>query len=531
MSLGVNQDLQNRLVPGDAKLVQMAEHFDQFIMSHEMANPSVWRDRLPKGTFELFNGLTQKTNVFRGTLGPQQGLANWTVIEPSVKSIGGTPGVDACSYNPQTYSWAMDSLSNTGLKSSWRSPVFCVNDLKYVDQAKQQLAFIIRAGSRVIDDSKEVFNREQYIRTAVSAGKAFVLAEGATGYIDNPAAFTFAYDPFALDANGDTYLTFPAALLPSLSAVNWSFLDYVRQYLADQCPETAIGQESGMPIFSLMIDMLDFDRFVMNTPELRQDFRWATPQQLITGFQMGFKVYRGFALMHDPRQMRFKITKNDGTTVTATRVVPRRATRAGSIGLIPESNPEYINAELGVGVIFMNQIIQILVPPTLSNLGTGMTFGPAPGFNGEWTWINEYDKDTNPLKEVGYFFSRMEFHIKPLIYSHEATVFLYRRCPQAFSTGCGIDTAADVGTGAIGFGTDGVVLNDVTNGIYTVTGTLAKKLEAGLGDSVKLIADDASEYVCNIADASKAPTYVFISSVTFGADVFTAAGASTVTVL
>jgi len=537
MSTGVNLNLPGRLVPGDAKLLAMAEHYDQFIMAHEMANPSVWRDRLPKGTFELFNGTSQKTNIFRGTLGPQQGLNNWTSIEPSRKPSGAdATGFDYCAYTPQTYDWAMETMDFSGYRSSWRSPVFCVNDLKFVDQAKQQLAFIIRAGARVVDESKEVFNREMYVKTASDAGKAVVLAEGAIDYIDN-AAYRFSFDPFEVDSDGNTYITFPQALLPKISTLNWSFLDYIRTYMADQCPECSVGRDSGMPIFMLMIDMLDFDRFVQNSPSLREDFRYAQPQQLIDGFQMGFKVYRGFALAHDQRQMRFKVKSTDGTTVTAVRVVPRRATRPGTIGLIPETNPDYITAELGIGVIFMNQVLQILVPPNVNNLGAGMVFGPAPGFNGDWTWINEYDKDVNPLKEVGYFFSRMEFFPKPLIYSNEATVFLYRRCPQALGTGCAVEVAEDVGSGDIGVAVNAAA-GDISATNKTITLTLAKKLAAGLGDAVTVTDDDGGVETGYIADASQAPTYTFVFSevdtFTGGAlnhAKFTAAGASKVAVV
>lgn len=537
MSTGVDQTLNGRLVPADGKLLQMAEHFDQFITAHEMANPSVWRDRLPKGTFDLFNGSSQKTNVFRGTLGPQQGLNTWRAIAASSKPSAGNPsGFDACAYQPQTYTWGMDTLDFSGMRQEWTSPFFCVNDLKFQDMAKQQLAFIIRAGSRVVDDAKEVFNRENYVKTAVAAGKGLVLCEGALDYIDN-SAFRFAYDPHTVDADGNTYITFGAALLPKVSSLNWTFLEHIRAYLSDQCPECAVGRESGMPIFSLMIDLLDFQRMVENSPDLREDFRYARPQQLIDGFDMGFKVYRGYALMHDPRQMRFKVTSNDGTTVTATRVVPRKATRVGTIGTIPESNPDYILAELGVGVLFMNQIIQILVPPTINNMGSGMTFGPAPGFNGEWTWINEYDKETNPLKENGYFFSRMEFFVKPLIYSQEATVFLYRRCPQAIGTGCAVEVAEDVGSGDIGVAANAAA-GDINATNKSITLTLAKKLAAGLGDSVLVTDDDGGAETGNIADASNAPTYTFVFSevdtFTGGAlnhAKFTAAGASKVSVV
>lgn len=535
MSTGVNQDLSNRLVPSDGKLIQMAEHFDQFIMAHELANPSVWRDRLPKGVYELFNGTSQKTNIFRGTLGPQQGLSDWQSIEPSRKPAGGDPGSDYCAYNPQTYTWGIETITFSGLRTSWRSPVFCVNDLKFVDQAKTQLGLIIAAGSRVVDDVKEVFNREQYVKAAVDAGKAIVFVDGGINYIDD-ASTHFSYDPFVKNANGDTYLTFASALLPKVSALNWTLLDAIRVYLADQAPDAAVGTDSGMPVYGLMIDLMDFERMVYKDNDLREDFRFARAQTLISGFNMGFKVYRGFALVHDPRQMRFKIVSDNGTIVTATRVVPRRAIKAGTVGFIPETNPDYISAELAIGVIFMNDVIQVLVPPTVNNMGSGMVFGPAPGFNGEWTWINEYDREYNPLKEVGYFFARFEYFVKPLIYSNVATVFLYRRCPQVLSSGCQLESRTDTASTNVGVAVDAKAA-DVNATNKSITLTLVSKLSAGVGGSVTVTDDDGGSGTGHIADASAAPTYtiVFTSVSGFtGAALnyakFTAAGASKVTV-
>lgn len=530
MSLGVNLDLQNRLVPGDAKLIQMAEHFDPFIMAHELKHPMVWRDRLPKGTFDPFNGTSQKTNIFRGVLGPQQGISEWTAIGPSTKASGANPGYDACAYSPQTYTWGIETVTFSGMRTSWTSPVFCVNDLKYVDQAKAQLGLIVKAGSRVTDDVKEVFNRENYVKAAADANRAIVFVDGGIDYMDD-SSLRFSYDPGVKNAAGDTYLTFSASVLSRISSLNWTLLDTIRAYLADEAPDAALGMDSGMPVFGLMLDTMDFEKMVYKDPELREDFRYARPQQLITGFDMGFKTYRGFALIHDQRQMRFKIASNDGTTVTATRVVPRRATRAGTVGNIPETNPDYIKAELAVGVVFMNDVIQILVPTPINNLGSGMVFGPAPDFNGQWTWINEYDRQYNPLREVGHFFSRFEYFVKPLIHSNNATVFLYRRCPQVLGTGCAVEASSEAESTNVGLAVDAVAADvDATN--KTITLTLSSLLTAGVGDAVTVTDDAATAHSANIADASAAPTYVFVSSSAFSAYTnWTAAGAAKVSVV
>lgn len=505
--INVNTSLNGRLIAADGKMVSMAEHFDPFIVDYQMQHPSVWRDRIPKGTFPLYSGYSQSTYIFRGTLGPQAGMTEWTQVEPSRKPSGTDLGYDACSYNPQTYTWGAEQVQNSGLQTSWRSPVFCLQDMKFQDQAKVQLGFIVKAGTQITDQVRETFNRESYVRAAVDAHKFFVLTDGAPlDHIDSTAT-RVTYDPFVKNSDGDTYIKFPAAVLPKISSLNWNALETLRSYMADQCPDAAQGTDSGMPIFGLMTDLLDFQKMVYNDDDLREDFRYAKPQQLIAGFDMGFKVYRGFALIHDVRQMRFSYLSSDGTDVTATRVLPRRAVRPGVIGSIPEANPAYVTAVLGTAIIFLSDVIQIQVPPTETNLGNGMVFAPQPGFNGDWTWLNIQDAETNPLNEIGYFFARFQYFVKPLQYAQEATVILYRRCTQSLGTGCSVEVASDAADSAtLSVAT---TASDFSATNRQVTFQLSNRLTGELGDAVLITRDSAVQFAANIVDDSKAPTYTF----------------------
>jgi hypothetical protein len=520
MSLNVDTSLNGRLTQGDGLMLQFAEHFDEFIVDHQMESPTIFQ-RIPYGVFKLFNGLDAKTNIYRGTLGPQSGLTNWTAISPTKKSVVGTPGFELCSYRPQTYTWGVDTVTFGGYRSSWTSPVFDICALKFVDYAKEQLAMIVASGSRVVDDSKEVFARENWVKAAVDGGKAFILAPGATDY--DVTSLRFSYNPYS-----STEITFPSSVLSRISTLNWTFLDQFRQYLSDQAPDAALSNAGGDLIYGLMIDTDDIERMVRADPELHEDFRYAMPQQLISGFNLGLKVYRRFALIPDRRQMRYTIKSNNGTTVTLTRVEPRRATRQGTIGYIPETNPDYLLAPLAIGVIFMNKVIQILVPENVTNLGSGLVFGPSPGFNGEWKWINEYHPTDNPLHEVGHFFARFENYVKPLIYSNEATVFLYRRCTQTLQTGC-LAEAQDSVAGSTEH--VGVAANAVTGDVdatnYTLTVTLAKLLPGGVGAAVTTVADNATSLAAVISDDSQAPKYTFVATSAFQAYTqWTAAGSS-----
>lgn len=495
----------------NTKFLELAEHYDEFIMARTLKNPNVWHDRIPRGAYQLFNGLDQKSNIFRGGLPVQAGVAAWKTIGTSRKPSEGDEGFDNCAPGtPQTYTYAWETVQYTGYQTEWQSEPVCINDLKWVDYAKEQIALVIRTGVDFGISILENWNREMYVFQAMLSNRGMVMATGALDF-ESSATYRFSYDPYATttDVDGDTvpYITFSADL--DISTLNWDFLDYLRTSLADRAGEAALGNDSGMPIFGLMIDLIDFERYIKSDSDLREDWRNAQPQKLIDGYAMGTKVYRGFSLIHDPRQMRFRVKSiSDDGVVTATRVLPLKQGRAATIGYVPEPNPEYYRAEIGIGVIFMNDVLQNLFVPSLDNLGSGMTFGPAPGLTGEWKWINIPSPTTNMLGETGFFYGRFQLFPKPLLFSFETTVFAYRRCAQALRTKCAVQSHDDVGTGAIALAADAVTGDyDGTN--LRVTLTLASLLDAGVGDSVTIEKANGDSFTAKVASDALAPKYVF----------------------
>jgi hypothetical protein len=301
-----------------------------------------------------------------------------------------------------------------------------------------------------------------------------------------------------------------------LSTLTPEFLDYVYRSVSDRAGEAAIAREGGLPVFGLMLDVLDFERMMKGDAETREDLRYAKPQGLITGYDMGFKVFRGFGLMHDARQMRFRFHKiGAGSNSTddqsgqfiCTRVRPLKAGRAVTIGNVPEPDPKYYRAEVAVAVVFMNDVFSNLFVPSLDNLGSGLTFGPQPGLTGQWQWINIRDNATNQLGESGYFYGRLQIFPKPLLFSAETTAILYRRCPQAWREVCEIQGRDDVGTGAIAVAANAVEA-DFDSTYRQVDLTLASKLDAGVGDAVT-VTHGGGACSMTVASDALAPTYTF----------------------
>ena len=491
------------------KMLTMNEHWDDFILDRVMKHPNIWHDRIPRGSYKLFGGLSQKSNIFRGIVPVQAGLSTWKKVGVSRKPTQASPiGQDTCSLGtPQTYSYAWETVMTEGYSDDFQSEPVCLNDLKYVDYAKEQLSMIVRSGVEFGVSMLENWNRETYVYQAVRAGRTMILCEGALQFEDN-STYRFSYDPFAVDSDGDSYITFSVST-SKISTLNWTFLDYLRTTLADRAGQAAMSSEGGMPVFGIMLDLLDFERYVLEDDARREDFRYAKAQGLIEGYGMGFRVYRGFALIHDARQMRYKVhTVSASGVVTAKRVKPIRAGRAVTIGNVPEPNPEYYRAELGIGIVWMNDVFTNLFDTPLANLGSGMTFGPMPGFNGEWQWINIRENNYNQLGETGYFYGRYRIWPKPGLFSTECTVFLYRRCPHAIVTGCEIQTRADVADGAVMLSATPVA-GDFDGDNTKVTLTLASKIDVAIGQAVTIKKDNAATFTAYVLEDSDAPTYVF----------------------
>lgn len=514
------------------KMISMAEHWDEFIMARSLANPNIWHDRIPRGAYKLYSGMEQKSNIFRGGLLKQAGLDTWQEMGTSNK----TTGYDNCNPGtPQRYNIAWETVSYKGYQDHWQSDPLCVNDLKFQDYAREQVALNVRVGVDYGISMLENWNREQYVLQALLSNRGMIMASGALEFQDN-ATYRFDYDPFSTttDVDGDSvpFITYDPTV--ELSTLNWDFIDYLRFDLSQRAGEAALGMESGMPVFGLMIDFLDFERMVKEDEELRKDWREAKPQTLIDGYNMGVTMYRGMGIMHDARQMRFRIKGIESGNMVATRVLPQRAGRAVTIGNIPEPNPEYYRAELAIGVVFMNDVLTNLFVPSVDSLGSGTSFGPMPGLTGQWKWINIQDNTENILGESGFFYGRFQIFPKPMLFAHECTVFLYRRCVQGLRSKCAIESHDDVGAGAIGLAADAAA-GDFSEDPNQFTLTLTALLGAGIGDEVTVTKADTNTFTAQIISDSLAPQYTFawvdgIADEPTGISDFTVVGNSTVEV-
>lgn len=443
-------------------MMQMAEHFDPFIQKKTLMQPRFWHDRIPRGSYPLFQGHNPKTFIYRGGLTTYAGLDKWEPIETDVTTTYDPCGLPGYS----TYKYAWEALQYDGHRTAWGSDPICVDALKYQDQAQTQLAWILETGAEFGVAIQEVWNRDTYIRHSVLHNRSFVMSKeyagaGSARYVYDPfVKFVAAADKGDGKANKDVidkpFIVFSADVEPE--PLNFDVLERVSFELSQEAAEHAVGNGPDGPTFALMAASDDMEKYFRGNEEYRKYWIEAKPEALISGYDLRMKTFRGWAIVPDGNQLRFRVVRyipsytstiaadygnvglsvlEDSPVFIAEYVPPRIEGRQGINGTrVPAVNPEYFTAELAIAPVFMNNIITNLFVPQVTTLGSGTHFGAVPGLNGNWGWLNIVDRDTNPLGKTGNFYGLFEIFQRPEPSVFYALSFLYRRCAQSIRSRC-----------------------------------------------------------------------------------------------
>jgi hypothetical protein len=479
------------------KFADALEFVDQVIAKREHMIMSPWRTLIPRGTYTLGEGLVKKSWKFYPGIGDQRGLAKWRPIQISRIAAGDDPGVNACSTNPYTVRYGLETVNYTGFKTERETEFICINDIRFTWQFKQQLALIMGFLGDISVSVWENYAREQYIKMAVDAGNGFVLAGG------NPRQYTLAYDPFAEDGGGDKTITIDRGL--PVSTLNWGPMRWISRYLGNQAPQAALGQANGRPQFGLVMDLEDFDLMVAMDPQLREDYRYAAPEMNIANYGT-VQAFKGFSLMDDPAAPRFRIKSSTATELTLKRIDPL-VEEDTQIGKKVSANPDYLNAEYGMIIVLMKDVFQIEIPPAgPSSPGGGTSFGATPGLNGDFRWLNIQDRKENRLNELGQYFARYEAFAKPLTYADDAMVLLYRRCPAILSAACAVPATAAAAATLVHVASTTAFVHVAGSSIMADV-TLASPIPVEAGAEVTVTNDSAATSAAVVAESSNAPTY------------------------
>ena len=462
---------------------QTLQHIDPLIEKKICDNPRFWHDRIPRGQFQLHNGAVHQSRTFHAGLQKYAGLDEWTDIDPRPSLTN-----DPCSFpkhSAYTYDWTQMAWS--GMKAAWGSPQICANAFRYLEDAAQQLALILDAGMETGIQMQEVFNRDTYISKSTDFGRSYIMSQYYHGSKGSPRYF---YDPrvkfgtsgssasrtaqrdlvLGPDGQPKAFIVFDASVEPE--PMNWTVMDRAREYLTMRCRDAAIGSANGDVMFGLMINSEDVDKSIEGDDRMYREWLEGKPLALIDRYNLSPRVFRRWAIVSDANQLRFKIlrhvaswtvaecekyggvgmelaTGSDGVVKAKDGVyialavdprIPDRELRGMNGGPIPAENEDYIDAELAIAPVFMNNVLTNLFETQGTvNLGSGTHFGAFPALNGQWGWVLNPKTEDNPFEQIGKFYGLFLIHQKPEDRVRDTISFLYRRCKETIRAKCPIE--------------------------------------------------------------------------------------------
>lgn len=457
---------ENNVYQYNHMFMTLAQSFDPFMQKCEAEMPHWWLNRIPRGAFQLENGTVQETRIYRGGLSHYAGLQDWEELapDPTVK--------DACAPLPfKTYGYAWETLAWSGKRTAWGSDPICIDVLRFVSKAAEQIGWILDTGVKFGTAIQNIWNRDKYIDTTVRAGRSFVMTSDYSG----ASSRRYFYNPFVkFDKNsplGDgpvaTAVDKPFIVIDAsgdIEPLNFDRLELERNQLKRRYPDAAVGRIGSELMFALCVSQEDVEKYIRGNEEERKYWIEANPQALIQHYGFAPTTFRRWVITDDQDQLRFKLTKYyaAGTFTTgvcktyggvgmeladagkpvwiAEYVAPEVQIRTGiNGGAIPGPNPEYDTAELAIAVVFMNKVFtNLFVPDYKANIGRGTYFGPKTGLNGKWAWYNIQTPE-NPDQRVGNFKGTFEIVPKPDVHVFDSLSFLYRRCAQPLPSICPVE--------------------------------------------------------------------------------------------
>lgn len=496
------------------------ESVDPLIEKKVMMLPRFWHDRIPRGVFELHNGLVKQRRFFRGSLYKTVGLDEWEAIDP-VPTLSNDP----CRFpKHSSVDYAWDQLAWSGMRRAWGSHPICANAFRYIQDAAEQIAVELEAGMEQGVRIQETFNRDFYVLQSVNFGRSYVMSHLAYGQDEAPRYF---FDPFVkFAAHGDASIgaankTADASLVMGkdghphafvvidasveIEPVNWTSLDRIHEMLKLRCPDAAIGNEDGEPVFGLMINNDDVVKSVEANEHMYREWLEAKPQSLIDDYKLKFKSFRNWGIVSDPTQLRFKIVRSISSydpapyggvgaelagkeVFIAVAVEPQVADkkRKGiNGGDIPVENIDYVNAELAIAPVFMNNVFtNEFETQGQVNLKNGMTFGAFPALNGQWGWIKGPQTEADPFQQTGKFYGLFLIHPRPEPRVYDTMSFIYRRCKESIRARCPVESPR-YNPDAANVGKDATLKEAATKDGKAISGTN----KVGVGDTFEIVLD------------------------------------------
>lgn len=353
----VNTQLQNE-----------SGRFGQLIASKMIASDP-WNRLVEQDWFPEGMGDTIQTLLMERTVTPNVSSTAWTDV--LVNDGSG----NICVVTPQNITYARTIRNYNLQQAAIKSPVLCVEDIRFAYKFGQQLA----EQYKILDENTKFFWNNRYRdEFSRNAGHHIV---------------TDVADVFAMSETGSNS-AFPGS--QARYALSQGMLDVWYLKLARDAAEGHYAKVDGVSQYALVCSPEQSQYLKVQNADTRQDLRFSSKvDDLLKPFGVGWS-YKNFIHLVDLQAPRYNYSGGVYTRVPFFSSVP------ASTGQKADVNPAYLQAGWEVSFIYNPKVFLSRVPKPLTSPG-GKTSFPAQEYRGTFNWINNRDNVNNQTGKNGYF--------------------------------------------------------------------------------------------------------------------------------
>lgn len=339
------------------------------LISSKMIASDPWNALVEQDFFPEGMGDTIQTLLYERTVVPNVTSTAWTDV--LVNDGSG----NICVQTPQTINYARTIRSYNLKQAAVKSPILCVEDIRFAYKFGQQLAEqykILEENTRWFWNNRyrDEFSRNAGHHIVTDVANAFTMSETGSN-----VAFPGSQAKYALDQG---------------------MLDIWYLKLVRDSAEGSYAKVDGVPQFALICSPEQSDALKRQNADTRSDLRFSSKvDDLIKPFGVGW-AYKGFIHLVDLQAPRYNYSGGVYTRV------PFFASTPASTGQKADVNPAYNTAAFEVSFIWNPKVFTSRVPKPLTSPG-GKTSFPAQEYRGTFNWINNKDNDKNPTGKNGFF--------------------------------------------------------------------------------------------------------------------------------
>lgn len=349
----------------------------------------------PGGLSETLNVLTVERTA------PYTATPEWTAVSVNDGAEGG-----ACLPPVTKIETGSTQRSFQLYRRALEGPDFCAEEFRTVFALTERLNRLTDSFSNHVGIEWEMRDRNEYFRLA----KTKVIVDGCPPTQDTDMLATW-----------DAVATAQSATCPT-SQLTQGILDRYRYRLIRDGATPVAHSSTGAPVLGLISSAETLDGLIRNNADVREDFRWAKPMELLAAMGIS-REYRGFIHMEDLYPNRYEC--NAGTYTKVATFVQQAAT----IGQKAEINTSWETATNEESYIHSRSVFEQLVPQPIVTPGNKFRFNPI-NYLGQMQVQNIRDRKCNPDGNILYHRMIMAASSKPE-YPEHGVAFIHLRCDPA----------------------------------------------------------------------------------------------------